>query len=100
MPKANLSGVNASALHIAYGDKKIDKPTRFCMVNLSRARAIKADFSRADFSGAILRDTDFSGCNLTDANFENTDVTGMIVRGATYDLAQFTKAVGFDSAKR
>jgi uncharacterized protein YjbI with pentapeptide repeats len=70
-------------------------------VVMSKAYAVGADFTGANFTNAVVDRVTFDGANLSNANFYNAVITGATFEGTNLTGAQFEEAlIGKEDVKR
>lgn len=94
----NLSGKTLSGALLA--DAKLNK-ANLQEVVMSKAYAVKADFSGADLTNAVVDRVVFDEANLSGVQFVNAVITGVTFDGANLAGANFEDAlIGSEDAKR
>gem|GEM_PF-1936631 len=88
-PIGDMSGLEMPNSLLHFGVYVRDK---FVQTNLESSSCIRADFSEADLTGAILRRSIFDDAILIRANLTGADLTRADLTGANLTAANFTAA--------
>ena len=94
----NLSGKTLSGALLAEADATNANLTEAVM---SKAYAVKTNFSGANLTNSVLDRVDFNGANLKGAVLRNAVITGCTFEGANLENADFEDSlIGNEDAKR